>query len=151
LEHHRTFIYAPVVVIRAFWGRLGLDDFFRRQTASRKLEFEVSRSVWLMVLSRLIRPTSKLSLTEWHQELWQPECLVEGYPQYQHYLRSLDVLSKCKGTFPGRIIKTDDRAVGENSIRSRHGIPEIGSGGRSVSQGQGEKVFRYHSGCQAEL
>ena len=97
LDHRRVFIYGPVLAIRTFWRQLGLEEFLGRQSASRKWEFELSRCVWLMVLSRLIRPSSKLQLTEWHQQLWHRSCLAEGYPQYQHYLRSLDLLAQLKG------------------------------------------------------
>jgi hypothetical protein len=97
LEHRGVFIYGPVMAIRTFWDQLGVEDFLVGNTAERKLEFDVSQCLWLMVLSRLIRPSSKLQLSEWHGRLWHPESLVAGYPAYQHYLRSLDILSELKG------------------------------------------------------
>ena len=77
--------YGPALIFRRVWEDLGISKVVKSQLSNFETEFDVSDSVFNMVLNRLVEPTSKHGLSQWQESIY-------GISEYesQHYYRAMD-------------------------------------------------------------
>jgi len=83
-------IFGPILVLEALWKELNLCQMLNIVKGEYKIEFDLNKAVKLMVLNRLCDPKSKLSISEWKENLFSEEF---KRIDLQHLYRSLDILS----------------------------------------------------------
>lgn len=94
LESVSALHYGEVIIAKAIWDSLGLNTIVTSSLAlRRRMNFDYSLCVFIMLTNRLIAPKSKLAITKWQERIY-----IESptKPKYQHYLRALDYLAKSK-------------------------------------------------------
>ncbi|MCX7913411.1 MAG: hypothetical protein N2511_02360 [Thermodesulfovibrionales bacterium] len=86
-----THIFGQILALEAVWKKLGLDEMFEKVQSRYEVKYSLSKAVKLMVLSRLIQPQSKLSVSKWKGMIYSEEF---GEIQLQHLYKSLDILAE---------------------------------------------------------
>ena len=91
-----TFVLGPLLIVNALFERLGLDDILKKiQSDHKQLSFSLRDVIFGLVVSRFIRPSSKLAVYEQLLESFYPE-LAPREIDLHHLYRALDVLSESK-------------------------------------------------------
>lgn len=86
--------YGEVITIQAIWDSLNLNLILKNSLIKkRKMSFDYTLSVFIMLANRLISPKSKLAITRWQERIYTQE---KAKPKYQHFLRALDYLACSK-------------------------------------------------------
>jgi transposase len=94
LEAISALHYADVMATKAIWNSLHMEHILKSALLlKRKIKFNYSLCVFIMLVNRLIAPKSKLGITTWQNKIYI-ESTVK--PQYQHFLRTLDYLARTK-------------------------------------------------------
>ncbi len=91
----KTLKYGDVLVIKHLWDELRLTEKFKKFLSNKKVAFEVSLAILVLVINRLITPGSKLSVTEWQKTIYLEELQGKEIP-YHQFLRALDYFYKIK-------------------------------------------------------
>ena len=81
-----------VLAIEKAFKDLGLDRKLSKIAAEKRIKFDLVKAVKLMLINRILAPSSKLSITKWRECLYNAEDYKEI--QVQHLYRALDVLSE---------------------------------------------------------
>lgn len=93
--------WGPALVFERLWREAEVDRAFAALLQDRKLAYDVSEAVFVMVLNRLTDPSSKRGLVrQWLQGIYRPE--AEPL-ELHHYYRALDVLAAHKETIEDRL------------------------------------------------
>ena len=88
-----TTILGPLLAIRQMFARFGVDEVLSSLVrAHPRLEFDLVRIVFTLVVSRFIRPGSKLKVFEFWQEKLCP-LYLSGKDELHQMYRALDVLA----------------------------------------------------------
>jgi len=80
------------LVIEKAFRELGLDGKLSTIASEKRIKFDLVKAVKLMVINRILAPSSKLSITKWKEGLYNAEEYQEV--EVQHLYRALDVLSE---------------------------------------------------------
>ncbi len=87
----------PYLPLSALWDRVGLDEIIERSLASRKADDRVTQCTKAMVLTRLVRPSSKKALSEaLSRDIEIPGVSSDVLP-LQSYYRTLEYLAEAAG------------------------------------------------------
>jgi len=62
--------WGPVVVARHLWKHLGLDEILGRLCSSRQYRYDIAELAFVLVASRLCRPSSEHALAWWLEEAY---------------------------------------------------------------------------------
>ena len=91
-----TYILGPLLIIKQLFTRFGIDALLKKLADQHpKLEFNLARIVFTLVVCRFIRPGSKLKVFEyWQDKLYPP--LMAGKDELHHIYRALDLLYQHK-------------------------------------------------------
>ena len=68
-----TYLLGPVLVLEKMWKLLGLQKKLEKVKSENNLEFDLARTVKLMIFNRLIDPKSKLGVFEWKKLLYNDD------------------------------------------------------------------------------
>lgn len=91
-----TFILGPLLVLERLFEQSGIDRILRRITKEHsQLGFDLRELVFTMVVSRFVRPGSKLKIFEHWQNKFYPGMMVGDIELHQLY-RALTILSDHK-------------------------------------------------------
>lgn len=87
-----TYILGPLLVVKQLFARFGIDELLG-DIASRhpKLTIDLHRVIFTLVVTRFIRPCSKLKVFEHWQDKLYP-LMMSGKDELHHLYRALDVL-----------------------------------------------------------
>lgn len=85
-----TYILGPILAFEGIWKELKLEGLMEEVKSRYEIDYDLNKAVKLMVLNRLVKPKSKLGITEWVSRLYGGE--YKGV-ELQHLYRALDVLS----------------------------------------------------------
>lgn len=86
----------PYLPLSALWDWVGLDEIIERALASRKVDGRVSKCAKAMVLTRLVRPSSKKALSETlSRDALIPGIWEDALPLSSYY-RALEYLAGAK-------------------------------------------------------
>lgn len=100
-----TYILGPLLAIKQLFARFGIDellaDIARRHP---KLTIDLPRIVFTLVVSRFIRPGSKLKVFEYWQDKLYP-LMMSGKDELHHLYRALDVLFAHKEEIERRLFE----------------------------------------------
>ena len=100
-----TTILGPLLAIRQMFARFGIDEVLSSLCrAHPKLEFDLARIVFTLVVSRFIRPGSKLKVFEYWQEKLCP-LYLSGKDELHQLYRALDVLALHKEAIEQRLFQ----------------------------------------------
>ena len=100
-----TYILGPLLAIRQMFARFGIDEVLSSLCrAHPKLEFDLARIVFTLVVSRFIRPGSKLKVFEYWQEKLCP-LYLSGKDELHQLYRALDVLALHKEAIEQRLFQ----------------------------------------------
>ena len=100
-----TYILGPLLAIRQMFARFGIDEVLSSLCrAHPKLEFDLARIVFTLVVSRFIRPGSKLKVFEYWQEKLCP-LYLSGKDELHQLYRALDVLALHKEEIEQRLFQ----------------------------------------------
>ena len=100
-----TTILGPLLAIRQMFARFGIDEVLSSLCrAHPKLEFDLARIVFTLVVSRFIRPGSKLKVFEYWQEKLCP-LYLSGKDELHQLYRALDVLALHKEEIEQRLFQ----------------------------------------------
>ncbi len=97
LEIHSVQHLGELLAGEMFWQELGLDEILPRHLNGQRLSGKAPLLVKTMVLSRLVKPLSKLALTENLHRLAIPR-LEGSHFEPHHFYRAMDELIRCKET-----------------------------------------------------
>lgn len=78
-------------VIKKIYKKLKLDTFWKRHTAGRKMEFDVEKIFYLLVISRLLDPGSKKYSFDKKDQFFEP---INGF-ELEDVYKALDVIAEC--------------------------------------------------------
>jgi len=93
LEAISALHYGEVITTKSIWDSLSLNRILKDSLPlKKKINFDYSFCVFIMVLNRLISPKSKLAITKWQDRIYTEKTK----PKYQYYLRTLNYLAKSK-------------------------------------------------------
>lgn len=91
-----SFVYGSVYCLKALYERTPVRDIVEEIALSHEqLEIPLTETVFAMLVSRFVRPCSKLSLKERWMERFYPELIRQDIALHQIY-RTLDLLAKHK-------------------------------------------------------
>lgn len=91
-----SFVYGSVYCLKALYARTPIRDIVEEIALSHEqLEIPLTETVFAMLVSRFVRPCSKLSLKERWMERFYPELIRQDIALHQIY-RTLDLLAKHK-------------------------------------------------------
>lgn len=82
----KSYLLGDVAVIRYIFNRLKFDEILYEVINGTKVEFDFKEAVFRMIANRLINQGSEHKILVWQEELKGEKI------EYQHYLRSLDIL-----------------------------------------------------------
>ena len=100
-----TYILGPLLAIRQMFARFGIDEVLSSLCrAHPKLEFDLARIVFTLVVIRFIRPGSKLKVFEYWQEKLCP-LYLSGKDELHQLYRALDVLALHKEEIEQRLFQ----------------------------------------------
>ena len=100
-----TYILGPLLAVRQMFARFGIDEVLSSLCrAHPKLEFDLARIVFTLVVSRFIRPGSKLKVFEYWQEKLCP-LYLSGKDELHQLYRALDVLALHKEAIEQRLFQ----------------------------------------------
>ena len=100
-----TTILGPLLAIRQMFARFGIDEVLSSLCrAHPKLEFDLARIVFTLVVIRFIRPGSKLKVFEYWQEKLCP-LYLSGKDELHQLYRALDVLALHKEAIEQRLFQ----------------------------------------------
>ena len=100
-----TYILGPLLAIRQMFARFGIDEVLSSLCrAHPKLEFDLARIVFTLVVIRFIRPGSKLKVFEYWQEKLCP-LYLSGKDELHQLYRALDVLALHKEAIEQRLFQ----------------------------------------------
>lgn len=100
-----TTILGPLLAIRQMFARFGIDEVLSSLCrAHPKLEFDLARIVFTLVVIRFIRPGSKLKVFEYWQEKLCP-LYLSGKDELHQLYRALDVLALHKEEIEQRLFQ----------------------------------------------
>ena len=100
-----TYILGPLLAVRQIFSRFGIDEEISSLVrAHPKLEFDLARIVFTLVVSRFIRPGSKLKVFEYWQEKLCP-LYLSGKDELHQLYRALDVLALHKEAIEQRLFQ----------------------------------------------
>lgn len=85
--------YGVILILRRLWQDMGLEELFKRYLKKYKYRSDLSESIFAMIISRLIRPSSENSTSEWIEDVYEPKWQTL---RLQHFYRSLDFLQRHK-------------------------------------------------------
>jgi len=94
VEPYQSLNYGEALALDAVWRRLNLSQLIDSLLADKKVEFQVSQPVKVMVFNRLIEPRSKRGVLSWMKQQCIPGIDTEILSQ--HYYRALDYLIEIK-------------------------------------------------------
>lgn len=96
MEIEDTYVLGPLLIVKHLFARFGIDDLLQKITDQHpKLEFNLARIVYTLVVCRLMRPSSKLKVYEyWQDKLYPP--YMAGKDELHHFYRAMDLLSRHK-------------------------------------------------------
>lgn len=91
-----SFVYGSVYCLKALYERTPIRDIVEEiAEAHEQLEIPLPETVFAMLVSRFVRPCSKLSLKERWMERFYPELIRQDIALHQIY-RTLDLLARHK-------------------------------------------------------
>lgn len=91
-----TYILGPLLVVKQLFARFGIDAVLAEITRRHpKLAFDFSRILFTLVVSRLVRPCSKLKVFEYWQDKLCP-LFLSGKDELHQMYRALDILAAHK-------------------------------------------------------
>jgi len=91
-----TFILGPLLVLERMFVSSGIDKVLAKIAGQHpKLRFDFKKLVFTMMVSRFVKPGSKLKIYEHWQNKFYPEMLV-GDADLHHFYRALGILSDHK-------------------------------------------------------
>lgn len=93
---NRVFAYGDCLLIEHLWQKLNLPTLISKCLSQRKLTFALPLAVLVMVINRLLKPKSKLSVEKWQKRIFLPSLKSSPCLEYNHFLRTLDALSLVK-------------------------------------------------------
>ena len=100
-----TYILGPLLAVRQIFSRFGVDEVLSALVrAHPKLDFDLARIVFTLVVSRFIRPGSKLKVFEYWQEKLCP-LYLSGKDELHQLYRALDVLALHKEAIEQRLFQ----------------------------------------------
>lgn len=92
----KTYILGPVLFLNTILEKTGLDDIIKSiQDKHPKLEFDLFKVVYTIILSRFIEPCSKLKIFDHWQKTFFSSLVVGDIPLH-HFYRTLDILTEHK-------------------------------------------------------
>ena len=96
--------------LQSLYHRLEIDDFFRKKTKDRKITFSPDTVNRFLTYARILDPDSKLgSLEKMHRFYEEPEF------DYQHILRTMDLLSENYHAYIEHLFKTSSKILKRNT------------------------------------
>ena len=98
LKAHDALEFGPHYIFSKVWSRLGLKQIFDEEFKKYSTDFNISSSVYNMVLNRLSSPTSKLGLEYWQESVFN----IDKFDIHQYY-RAMDYLVENKDQIESRI------------------------------------------------
>jgi len=102
-----TYILGPLLVIKQIFARFGIDELLADMARSHpKLTIDLARIVFTLVVSRFIKPSSKLKVFEHWQDKLYP-LMLSGKDELHHLYRALDVLFAHKEAIEQRLFAHD--------------------------------------------
>lgn len=108
-----TFILGPLLVLDRLFERSGIDSILVDVAKKHpKLGFDLRKLVFTMVVSRFVRPGSKLKIFEYWQNRFYPEMVVGDLSLHQFY-RALTILSDHKEFIETRLFWHDRDLLSE--------------------------------------
>jgi len=85
--------YGAPLIFKRLFSELGLTEILNQYSSSHNHLFNIQGAVFALILNRILAPLSKLRVSEWLEEVYDP-CL-EGL-ELQHFYRTLDFLDEHK-------------------------------------------------------
>ena len=102
-----TYILGPLLVIKQVFERFGIDAILAEISRKHpKLAFDFSRIVFTLVVSRFVRPGSKLKVFEYWQNKLCP-LYLSGKDELHQMYRALDILAAHKEGIERSLFLTD--------------------------------------------
>jgi len=102
-----TYILGPLLVIKQIFARFGIDELLADVARLHpKLTIDLVRIVFTLVVSRFIKPGSKLKVFEHWQDKLYP-LMLSGKDELHHLYRALDLLSAHKEEIEQRLFAHD--------------------------------------------
>lgn len=92
LDVQKTFIFGPLLILQKLFERLGINQAIEGLPKSSRLSIDIKKILFTLVVSRFVRPGSKLSIFEQVQHTLYPEMVVPDIKLHQIY-RALDFLA----------------------------------------------------------
>jgi len=83
-------------VMNFFWQQFGLSEFISNALKDRNIEVDVDLCAKLLVINRLMAPSSKLSASYWAKDVYLPELEDVEPPEVHQLYRAMDYLMEIK-------------------------------------------------------
>jgi transposase len=98
-----TFLLGPLLVIEQLFEKTGLKDVLDWVSSShQKLQFDLTKVILTLIVSRLIQPRSKLAVFEKELDKLFPP-MIETSISLQHFYRAMDLLAQHKDDIEHRL------------------------------------------------
>lgn len=98
----KSYILGPLLLLEKLFNKLHINQVLRDIKGGRKIEFNLKKIIFTLILSRFVSPCSKLEVFERLQNMFYPEMLEPDIKLHQFY-RVLDILAEEKEKIEHRL------------------------------------------------
>ena len=102
LKPDKSYILGPLLLLEKLFDKLKINEVLDDIKGNRKIDFDLKKIVFTLVLSRFVSPCSKLEVFERLQNMFYPEMLEPNIKLHQFY-RVLDILADKKSNIEHRL------------------------------------------------